>query len=198
MSGEMTCSRRLFQIFKAGNHTTMSGQFLTFTESDLRQIAAAYAWQKATAPAPLVLGHPADNLPSYGEVAAVIAEGDMLFADASVSPGLIRAVQQGAYKKISAAFYSPVSPDNPMPGVWSLRHIGFLGAQPPAVKGMASLEFGQVPSGDVHFVENIDIAGEPSNCAFSEAEALAARIAFYQAQMPSLFYSEVVQLVALR
>ncbi len=28
-----------------------------------------------------------------------------------------------------------------MPGVYYLRHVGFLGAQPPAIKGLAPVEF---------------------------------------------------------
>lgn len=132
---------RLFQIFRAGTHTAMSGQPLTFSEADLRLTATAYLWQKDRCPAPLVIGHPADNEPAYGEVNGLISRGDKLFAYANVSNGLINAVKTGYYKKVSAAFYSPNSPGNPIPGVWSLRHIGFLGAQPPAVKGMEPLSF---------------------------------------------------------
>lgn len=195
----MTDLTRLFQIFRAGTHTAMSGQPLTFSEDDLRQIAAAYPWQKAKNSAPLVLGHPADNRPTYGEVNALVVDGGRLFAHAIVSPGLLRAVKAGHYKKVSAAFHSPSARDNPVPGVWSLRHVGFLGAQPPAVKGMAALEFAEHrPGASIQFAEGVDFADEPDTATFSEAEALAARVAFYQAQLPGLPYSEVFQLAALR
>ena len=46
-------------------------------------------------------------------------------------------VRAGRFKKVSASFYTPDSPHNPVPGVYYLRHVGFLGAQPPAVKGLA-------------------------------------------------------------
>ena len=46
-------------------------------------------------------------------------------------------VAAGRYKKRSASFYTADHPSNPTPGKPYLRHVGFLGAQPPAVKGLA-------------------------------------------------------------
>lgn len=189
----MTGEPRLFQIFRTGTHTAMNGQTLTFSENDLRQIAFAYPWQKAKQCAPLVLGHPADNQPAYGEVKALVVDGGRLFAHAIVSPGLIRAVKSGYYNKVSAAFYSPLAQQNPVPGAWSLRHVGFLGAMPPAVKGMAPLNFAQ-ENAAIQFSESVGLTAQPDTSAFSEVEALSARLAFYQAQLPSLSYGDVFQL----
>lgn len=50
-------------------------------------------------------------------------------------------VRAGRYKKLSASLYAPDSPANPSPGAWYLRHVGFLGAQPPAIKGLAPVNF---------------------------------------------------------
>ncbi len=52
-------------------------------------------------------------------------------------------VASGKFKKVSAAFYLPDSPNNPHKGVLSLRHVGFLGAMPPAVKGLKQVEFAE-------------------------------------------------------
>jgi hypothetical protein len=52
-------------------------------------------------------------------------------------------VKAGAYKKVSASFYPKDHPNNPTPGVYALRHVGFLGAQPPAVKGLKPTEFAE-------------------------------------------------------
>lgn len=38
-----------------------------------------------------------------------------------------------------------------MPGVYYLRHVGFLGAQPPAVKGLKPVEFADAEDGVVEF-----------------------------------------------
>jgi hypothetical protein len=50
-------------------------------------------------------------------------------------------VRDGRFKKISSAFYAPSHPRNPVPGVYYLKHVGFLGAMPPAVKGMRDPAF---------------------------------------------------------
>jgi hypothetical protein len=130
---------RLFQIFRAGQHAAMSGQVLTFSESDLAATAAAYAAQKDAAP--LVLGHPPGNRPAFGKVMKLIAKGGELYAFADVSPQLIEWVRAGRYRKISASFYTPRASANPVPGIFALRHVGFLGAASPAVKGMADPAF---------------------------------------------------------
>jgi hypothetical protein len=67
-----------------------------------------------------------------GELYADIGQVEQHFADA---------VRSGRYKKISASFYHPQSPVNPKPGVWYLRHVGVLGAVPPAVKGLGNAMF---------------------------------------------------------
>jgi hypothetical protein len=79
-----------------------------------------------------VIGHPADNAPAYGWVADLKKEGDLLLAKfRQVQPEFASMVGQGLFKKRFAAFY----PDG------SLRHVGFLGAAPPAVKGLPDVAF---------------------------------------------------------
>jgi hypothetical protein len=48
------------------------------------------------------------------------------------------AVRSGRFKKISASFYPPDHPNHPVPDAREpyLRHVGFLGAKAPAVKGL--------------------------------------------------------------
>lgn len=190
---------RLFEIFRAGTHTTMSGELITFSDNDLQKIAFTYPWRNETRRAPLVLGHPADDRPAYGEVNALVVDGGRLFAHATIFPALLGAVREGHYKKVSASFYGPDAKENPVTGVWSLRHVGFLGAHPPAVKGMAPLEFAEHwPGLSIQFVEGICFNEGAATTYFSEAEALAARIACYQAQLPSMSYSQAFQLATMR
>lgn len=59
----------------------------------------------------------------------------------------------GRYKKVSASFYRPDAPCNPKPGAYYLRHVGFLGAQPPAVKSLKAIEFADGEDGDVVTVQ---------------------------------------------
>ncbi len=144
------------QIFKPGRHTAMSGQALSFTESDLAATCAAY--DPALHEAPLVVGHPAHDLPAYGWVKSLaFSEGGIDATPAQVNNDFADMVAAGAFKKISAAFYSPSSPSNPVPGVFYLRHVGFLGAQPPAVKGLRSPAFADTEEGVLTFSEWDDV-----------------------------------------
>jgi hypothetical protein len=138
-------------IFRAGSHVAMSGQALEFSESDLAASAAAY--DPAKHEAPITVGHPTHDAPAYGWVRSVSAGADGLTADpAQVDPAFAEMVTAGRFKKVSASFFAPGAKANPVPGVWYLRHVGFLGAQPPAVKGLRQAEFAEAAE-DVVTVE---------------------------------------------
>lgn len=127
-------------IFRAGSHTAMQGQTIVFGEADLAASAAAY--DPAKHEAPIVVGHPAADAPAWGWVQSLAVDGgDLTAMPRQVDPAFAEAVAAGRYKKVSASFYQPDSPHNPVPGVYYLRHVGFLGAQPPAVKGLAPVQF---------------------------------------------------------
>lgn len=129
-------------IFRAGRHRTIGGQTVEFSESDLAAIAAAY--DAAVHEAPLVIGHPKTDDPAMGWVAGLKCVGLRLEADfRQMDPAFAEAVDAGRYKHVSAAFYAPDSPCNPKPGGYYLRHVGVLGAVPPAVKGLGPLNFAE-------------------------------------------------------
>ncbi len=130
------------EIFRAGTQTASDGTQLTFSEADLA--AAASAYDPALHEAPLVIGHPKATAPAYGWVGGLKAEGGSLFATPrQVNADFAELVTSGAFKKLSASFYLPGAAANPKPGVYYLRHVGFLGAQPPAIKGLAPVEFAE-------------------------------------------------------
>ncbi|MBF0186018.1 MAG: hypothetical protein HQM06_16735, partial [Magnetococcales bacterium] len=66
----------------------------------------------------------------------------------------------GRFKKISASFYPPDSPNNPTPGLFALRHIAFLGAQPPAIKGLPDAKFAD-DGPHIEFQEEIVMPDKP-------------------------------------
>lgn len=139
-------------VFRAGRQTTAAGASLEFGESDMANTAKAY--DPALHEAPICVGHPKHDLPAYGWVGGVSCSGPSLYAQPrQVNPEFAEMVRAGAFKKISAAFYAPDSPANPVPGVYYLRHVAFLGAQPPAVKGLQPVEFADVEAGVVEFAE---------------------------------------------
>ena len=143
---------RAIHIFRPGRHTSMQGATIDFGESDL--IATANAYDPARHEAPLVIGHPRADAPAWGWVGGLTADGGSLFAaPRQLDPAFAEMVRAGRFKKVSASFYTPDSPHNPVPGVYYLRHVGFLGAQPPAVKGLAPVNFaeGDTDEGCVSF-----------------------------------------------
>ena len=129
-------------IFRAGRHRTIDGRSVAFSEADLAAIAAAY--DAAVHEAPLVIGHPKTDDPAMGWVSGLKCVGLRLEADfRQMDPAFAEAVEAGRYKHVSAAFYAPDSPRNPKPGGYYLRHVGVLGAVPPAVKGLGPLTFAE-------------------------------------------------------
>lgn len=145
-------------IFKPGRHTAANGTTLDFSEEALAASIAAY--DPKVHEAPLVIGHPKDNGPAYGWVSSLaFAEGQVVAETAQVNADFAEMVASGAFKKRSASFYTPDSPSNPVPGVYYLRHVGFLGAQPPAIKGLTPVEFSDADEGVVEFADDAYSAG---------------------------------------
>lgn len=119
-----------FAIFKTGKHIDSLGNEKEWTESDLDKIVESYDKNKHEAP--IVIGHPTTNAPAYGWVERLKRVGDTLYAlPSQLAKEFVEMVNKGLFKKRSISLY----PDG------TLRHIGFLGAQPPAVKGLPDVEF---------------------------------------------------------
>lgn len=119
------------EVFKTGEHIASNGTKKEYTEDDLDAIVAKYNGQSEHQ-APLVIGHPKDNDPAYGWVKELkrVSQKMLAYVD-QISESVIEANQRGEYKKVSIAIY----PDG------LLRHVGLLGAVPPAVKGLAPVAF---------------------------------------------------------
>ncbi|WP_432449038.1 hypothetical protein [Aliiroseovarius marinus] len=147
------------EIFKIGRHKPMFGEALNFLDSDLQQIAASYDAKRH--PAPIVIGHPKTDAPAYGWVTGLRVESDKLVADfGDIEPEFSELVKAKRYRKISASFWIPSAPNNPTPGHYSLKHVGFLGAAAPAVPGLKDAAFNSDETGTVEFGDD-DIADLP-------------------------------------
>ncbi len=143
------------EIFKPGKHTAMSGAVIEFSEADLKATAGAY--DPTLHEAPFVVGHPEHDKPAYGWAKSLSYSGTLDVEPGQVDPAFAEMVNKGHFKKISASFYAPDSPKNPKPGVYYLRHVGFLGAMPPAVKGLKSAAFADGEEGIVEFADWTDV-----------------------------------------
>lgn len=135
------------EIFKAGTWMTMGGEQVTYSEAALRDIAAIY--DEGSAPAPIVIGHPATDAPAYGWVDRLFVEGGKLKATIRDAVGAFAdQVRAGRYRKVSVALFKPDAANNPKPGSWYLKHVGFLGAAAPAVAGLSPVRFAGAEPGD--------------------------------------------------
>jgi hypothetical protein len=116
-------------VFKAGTHTDSNGNTRRWSEKDLDTIVSNYDAEKHEAP--VVLGHPAENAPAWGWVEGLKRTGEVLYAKLKLVPEFMELLKKGLFKKRSISLYPDLN----------LRHVGFLGAMPPAVKGLPDLSF---------------------------------------------------------
>lgn len=145
-------------IFKTGTHTSAAGQTLSFSEADLQ--ASVDNYDPALHEAPIVIGHPKDNGPAFGWVNSLsFHEGNLDAIPQQVNEDFAEMVAKGSFKKVSASWYAPDAPSNPKPGAFYLRHVGFLGAMPPAIKGLQGVEFSEEEEGVVEFAAEWESAG---------------------------------------
>lgn len=103
---------------------------------------AASLYDPSKAPAPLVFGHPATDSPALGVVAKARAEGAKLFLTLNnIADSVVEGVRERRILGRSIAFWDPHHPSNPNPGKYSIRHLGLLGGQAPAIANMPALKF---------------------------------------------------------
>ncbi|MBF0516373.1 MAG: hypothetical protein HQK97_04515 [Nitrospirae bacterium] len=118
------------EVFKTGVHRDSAGNVREWTEGDLDQLAANYNSRQGDAP--VVIGHPKSDSPAYGWVNGLQRKGNILTASLKdVNPDFQQMVKNGAFRNRSVAVNADMS----------LRHVGFLGATPPAIQGLKPVEF---------------------------------------------------------
>lgn len=128
------------EIFATGSHRSMNGLTLSFGDGDLAAVADNY--DPSLHHAPIVVGHPTLDAPAYGWVDGLaVRDGRLVATPADVDPAFADLVKAKRYAKVSASFFRPTAPNNPVPGSYYLRHVGFLGATAPAVKGLKPVSF---------------------------------------------------------
>lgn len=123
------------EIFKGGKQTDSAGRDHNGDEVIDKIITN---FKPGRHEPPVVIGHPKDNAPAYGWVEglkAIFKNGVkvLLARFKQVVPEFEGMVQKGMFKKRSISVY----PDG------SLRHVAFLGAAPPAVKGQEDLNWSE-------------------------------------------------------
>jgi hypothetical protein len=82
---------------------------------------------------------------SVNDAGVLVADPDQ------VEPAFAEMVRDGRFKRVSAELYPREHPGNPTPGRLHLKHIGFLGAAAPAVKGLKPVSFSALQAGCITF-----------------------------------------------
>lgn len=150
------------EIFADGRQTDSSGRIHDGGEMIERAIAS---FDRAKYRPPIVIGHPKSNSPAFGWVKDLrkkVKDGRNILEVKfhKMSDGFKKAVQSGHFEQRSASFFSD----------GRLRHVGFLGAAPPAVEGLEEIEFGD--SGEFFEFEFADndnqISGEEKQMDIKE------------------------------
>jgi len=120
----------LIEVFKSGTHTDSNGVNTSYSLEQINQIVQNYNNFVTEHPndlAPLVKGHPQNDAPAFGWVKHLVKKNSTIFADiVDIDAELISDIEKKKFKNFSIALYPNLL----------LRHIGILGAVPPAVKGL--------------------------------------------------------------
>lgn len=125
------------ELIKPGPAVAMSGVAFDFTPAIVADLADSY--DPALHEAPHVKGHPATDDPALGWVVGVSvnAQGRLqLDRSRQVDAAFAGDVAAGRFKQRSLSIYTPSAPNNPTPGRHYIKHVGWLGAAPPAIKGL--------------------------------------------------------------
>ena len=126
------------EVLRVGDFVSAEGLPVSFSADDLADIAESY--DPALFQAPHVVGHPRMNDPAYGLVSGLSVVGDRLVAASEeVEPAFADMVRARRFKDRSVQVYPPSHRANPAPGKYYLKHVGWLGAAAPAVKGLAAV-----------------------------------------------------------
>ena len=131
MSEQAANFEHWIRIARTGSFKDSKGREHAFTSQDFDRIVKNY--DPETEESPVVLGHPKDNEPAHGWVKGLKREGEILFAQLrGLKSQLVDAVKDGSFRYVSMSLH---------PEGNRLRHVGFLGAVPPAITGLGPVQF---------------------------------------------------------
>jgi hypothetical protein len=147
-------------LARAGQFVDMHGSQVDLTPDLLSALAASY--DPAIYQAPLVIGHPQTNSPAFGHLARLEATPDGLFGEPiNVDPAFKAAVTSGRYPQRSMSYWPADHPSSPTPGQPYLRHLGVLGATPPAIPGLRGADLASDDAITVEFSSPLAMSTPP-------------------------------------
>jgi|GEM_PF-3978597 len=128
-------------LARPGQYRDMHDRAVKLDEPRIRALATSYnegEWR-----APLVLGHPTHDAPAHGWVTSLEVDdkGDLYGQVDEVSTELSDWVRDRLYRNVSISWWGKGHANNPSKASDTLRHVGILGGQPPAIAGLMPLAF---------------------------------------------------------
>lgn len=134
------------EIFRAGQQTDSQGRVHNFTVADLDSVVANH---DPAHPAPHVITHRQMYSPfRYGDATELKRDGEALFARSSnIEPQFEALVKNGRLPDRSIRI-------KPTVNGFKLAHIAWLGAEPPAVEGMAPVQFNAPSENEFDFMSD--------------------------------------------
>ncbi len=160
-----------WEIFKAGWHVDRKGRGKNWTVQELDKVVEQYDPLNYHE-APIVIDHneesgPVVGGPAYGWVEALKRSGDRLLAKfKQVVPEFQDLVNKGMFKKRSIK----IRPDG------TLLHVSFLGAAPPAVKGLKDRSFSESDEDCFCYSESIPPIKEEESMELEELKRQNAEL----------------------
>ena len=139
-------------LLTAGVYPLSKDLQISLDEADLARMVDAFNGMKPPRPAPIVIGHPANDAPSYGIINRLgLTDGTLTGNAEDLNDSFRRGMKEGLYPRYAAQFFGPDNPDNPVPGRFILKHVGFRGPVPPSVRGFLTT--------DAEFMESLSGPG---------------------------------------
>jgi hypothetical protein len=120
------------EVFRAGKQTDSAGNTKEWTKKDLDKIVSQF--KELGEDVPATIGHNVKNKPAYGWFKSFYRKGKSLFGEMEdVVDEFGEMLKKKMFKNRSIALRPNLS----------IRHMAFLGAEPPAIKGMKDFAFSE-------------------------------------------------------
>lgn len=190
---------RQLHVASTGTKQTRTGEVINLSSDDIAEMAQSYkpylhqckvsVDDVATAVqlgAPVVLGHldprsveAKGAMPSFGKVLNAQQSDEGLTLDVELTDAMAGWLQDELYDHVSLSWYDRDDSRNPTPGKLHLRHIGFLGAEPSAMKDL------RLPNAyDLEFCE-ADVYQNAELIMVAQVKAVPAVLEFSESSMTS-------------
>lgn len=151
---------KLCEIFKGGIQKDSNGYERNYSDEDLDNICQNFKTQNPDVP--ICIGHPKQTAPAYGWVNSLQRIGHSLYCDfKQVQKEFKTAVNSGLFKTRSVC----IDLDK-----MQLKHVAFLGAAAPAIKGMEQFTFAETLKNNIFEFDSLEKYEfeEEKNIEFSE------------------------------